>query len=56
MFPVLTVMYVRLAKREESEAISTFGDAYIKYMNEVPGFIPRFSRFFGQPNRRELPS
>src|SRR6516165_5979446 len=30
MFPVLTVMYVRLAKREEREAITAFGDAYVK--------------------------
>ena len=56
MFPVLTVMYVRLAKREERETINAFGDAYIKYMNEVPGFIPRISRFLGQPNRTGVSS
>ena len=56
MFPVLTVMYVRLAKREEREAITAFGDAYVKYMSEVPGFIPRISRFLGQPNRTGLSS
>jgi len=56
MFPVLTVMYVRLAKREERETITAFGDAYIKYMSEVPGFIPRISRFLGQPNRTGVSS
>ncbi len=48
MFPVLTVMYVRLARNEEQDARSEFGDAYAKYAAEVPGFIPRLSRIFGQ--------
>jgi len=48
MFPVLVVMYVRLARREESEAIAAFGDAYLRYMNAVPAFVPRFTRVFGR--------
>lgn len=40
MFPVLVFMYVRLAKTEEREALSEFGDAYKRYRHEVPGFIP----------------
>ena len=48
MFPVLTVMYVKLARDEEQDARSEFGDAYAKYAAEVPGFIPRFSRIFGK--------
>jgi len=56
MFPVLTVMYVRLAKSEEREAITAFGDAYGRYMAEVPGFIPRLSRVLTQPNRTGVPS
>lgn len=48
MFPVLTVMYVKLAKNEEREALAEFGDAYAKYMTEVPGFIPRLDRLFGR--------
>ena len=47
MFPVLTVMYVRLAQTEEQDAKATFGDAYDGYASEVPGFIPRLSRIFG---------
>ena len=42
MFPVLVVMYVRLAKSEEREAIAEFGDAYRNYANTVPGFVPAF--------------
>jgi protein-S-isoprenylcysteine O-methyltransferase Ste14 len=43
MFPVLVFMYVRLAKREEREALTEFGDAYRAYMREVPAFVPRLS-------------
>ncbi len=49
MFPVLTVMYVRLARAEERDAIAEFGDAYKQYMAEVPGFIPRIDRLLGGP-------
>ncbi|MDX8450681.1 methyltransferase family protein [Mesorhizobium captivum] len=48
MFPVLVVMYVRLARAEEREAIAEFGDAYRKYMAQVPGFIPRWNRLSGR--------
>jgi protein-S-isoprenylcysteine O-methyltransferase Ste14 len=47
MFPVLTVMYVKLAKSEEREAITEFGDTYTAYAANVPAFIPRLQRFFG---------
>jgi protein-S-isoprenylcysteine O-methyltransferase Ste14 len=47
MFPVLTVMYVKLAKTEEKDAVAEFGDEYRRYMYDVPGFIPRLSRLFG---------
>jgi protein-S-isoprenylcysteine O-methyltransferase Ste14 len=50
MFPVLTVMYVVLAKSEERDAIAEFGDAYRRYMAEVPGFIPRLGRLFTESN------
>jgi protein-S-isoprenylcysteine O-methyltransferase Ste14 len=32
--------YVRLARSEEREATATFGDAYRKYADRVPGFFP----------------
>jgi protein-S-isoprenylcysteine O-methyltransferase Ste14 len=41
MFPVLVAMYVRLAKSEEKVAVAEFGERYVAYMKEVPGFIPR---------------
>lgn len=44
MFPFLVVMYLQLARREESEAIAEFGEAYRDYMARVPGFLPRLSR------------
>ncbi|WP_064697803.1 methyltransferase family protein [Rhizobium aegyptiacum] len=47
MFPVLVFMYVRLARTEEKEAIASLGETYRSYMAEVPGFIPRWGRFFG---------
>ena len=43
-FPVLVVMYVRLARREEQEAMSQFGDAYLLYAKATPAFLPHLSR------------
>jgi protein-S-isoprenylcysteine O-methyltransferase Ste14 len=40
MFPVLVVMYVRLARREEEDALAQFGDEYRRYMEATPGWIP----------------
>ena len=54
MFPVLTFMYVKLAKTEERDSIAGFGSAYTKYANEVPGFIPKLSRIFGQSSPGRL--
>ena len=48
MFPVLVFMYARLARVEERESLATFGDAYRQYMADVPGFMPRLDRLFGQ--------
>ncbi len=43
MFPVLVVMYVRLARREEREALAGFGDEYASYAATTPAFLPRVS-------------
>jgi protein-S-isoprenylcysteine O-methyltransferase Ste14 len=48
MFPVLVLMYVRLARTEEREALAEFGGAYRAYMAAVPGFIPRFGSSGGE--------
>ena len=41
MFPILVTMYVRLAHREEREALAEFGEQYARYMRAVPAFVPR---------------
>lgn len=41
MFPVLIWMYARLARSEERSAMAEFGDAYRRYSEAVPAFIPR---------------
>ncbi len=40
MFPVLVFMYVRLARKEEREVRKGFGEAYEKYMQVTPAFLP----------------
>jgi protein-S-isoprenylcysteine O-methyltransferase Ste14 len=47
MFPVLVVMYVRLAQREEREALSAFGEAYARYAARTPAWWPNLLR--GKP-------
>lgn len=41
MFPILVVMYMRLALREEREMVATVGSAYIHYAAQTPRFLPR---------------
>ncbi|HXH13331.1 MAG TPA: isoprenylcysteine carboxylmethyltransferase family protein [Alphaproteobacteria bacterium] len=41
MFPVLVVMYVRLARREEREVLAEFGETYARYAASTPAFLPR---------------
>ena len=44
MFPVLVVMYWRLAVAEERDTLADFGDASRAYMRKTPAFIPRLGR------------
>jgi protein-S-isoprenylcysteine O-methyltransferase Ste14 len=44
MFPVLVWTYVRLARREEREALVRFGEAYTRYAAVTPGFLPHLRR------------
>jgi len=44
MFPVLVVVYSRLARREEREAFARFGELYTLYARKVPRFIPRIGQ------------
>jgi methanethiol S-methyltransferase len=43
MFPILVLMYVRLGRREEREALAEFGDVYATYATGTPAFIPQLS-------------
>jgi protein-S-isoprenylcysteine O-methyltransferase Ste14 len=43
MFPVLVIMYARLARREEMEALKEFGEEYARYAKDVPAFVPRLA-------------
>lgn len=45
MFPILVLMYVRLARHEERDARAEFGDAYARYETNTPAFFPNL-----QPN------
>jgi len=40
MFPILVVVYARLARREEQQALTEFGDEYRRYQREVPTWLP----------------
>ncbi|HJW11564.1 MAG TPA: isoprenylcysteine carboxylmethyltransferase family protein [Albitalea sp.] len=43
MFPILCVMYVRLAHNEERSAQSMFGDEWARYAARTPRWIPHWS-------------
>lgn len=49
MFPILVVMYRRLAKREEAEVRDQFGAEYEAYAKDTPAFFPRLG--FGRPHQ-----
>jgi len=44
MFPVLVVMYVRLAHKEEAEVRRQHGADYDRYAQRTPAFLPRLRK------------
>ena len=42
MFPILLVVYVRLARREERDSAARFGEAWTRYVQATPAFMPRW--------------
>ncbi len=44
MFPILVVVYVRLARREESIALAEFGDEYRRYQERTPAWVPKWTK------------
>jgi protein-S-isoprenylcysteine O-methyltransferase Ste14 len=55
MFPILVVIYVRLAKREERIAIDEFGDVYRRYMEATPAWIPKYGKSQSRPVEERSP-
>jgi protein-S-isoprenylcysteine O-methyltransferase Ste14 len=43
MFPILVLVYVKLANREEREVSAEVGDAYLRYALLTPALIPRWT-------------
>jgi protein-S-isoprenylcysteine O-methyltransferase Ste14 len=41
MFPILVIVYVKLAHREEREVREELGAVWDEYAARTPGFIPR---------------
>lgn len=44
LFPILLVTYVRLAHREEQQALETFADTYRDYMRATPAWWPNWTK------------
>jgi hypothetical protein len=40
----LVLMYARLARSEERDALKEFGEQYVRYAQTTPAFIPRLRR------------
>jgi len=56
MFPILLIMYLKLAKTEERESLKIFGNKYKEYMKKTPAFIPNHLKKGGsnKVNRLDL--
>lgn len=44
MWPVLVLMYYRLARREEREVLEAYGERYVEYERQTPMFLPSIRR------------
>ena len=55
MFPILVLMYGRLAKTEERDMLVQFGDEYRRYMAAVPGFFPKLGSAGKEPGAMRRP-
>lgn len=54
MFPVLVWMYARLARREEDDSRARFGDAWDRYVTQVPAFIPGWLGWSRRSDKQSL--
>lgn len=53
LWPVIAILYYRLAKKEEKESQEIFGEEYRRYKYSVPMFIPRIQVFSYFRNQKE---
>ncbi len=44
MFPILVAVYARLARSEEREVATQFGEQWATYAARTPAFLPRLGR------------
>jgi protein-S-isoprenylcysteine O-methyltransferase Ste14 len=40
MYPILLILYYKLARKEEKQILKEYGDAYLKYKESTPMFFP----------------
>jgi len=52
MFPILLVVYIRLARQEENLIREEFGKAYDDYAQNVPAFLPRMTKHVNSNRKR----
>ncbi|MHC1697925.1 MAG: isoprenylcysteine carboxylmethyltransferase family protein [Geobacteraceae bacterium] len=45
LYPIIILVYVLLARSEESRMLAQFGEEYRIYRHRVPGFIPRWGQW-----------
>lgn len=45
LFPVIVLVYYKLARSEEKKVLEEFGDEYRVYMQRLPMFIPRWGEW-----------
>tara|TARA_B100000965_G_scaffold393585_1_gene404681 strand:- start:2383 stop:3081 length:699 start_codon:yes stop_codon:yes gene_type:complete len=50
LWPFVIAMYIRLAKREEQDALEQFPVEYADYMERTPRFFPRWSTHSAPPS------
>ena len=49
IFPILVMMYVKLARREEREVLAEFGEEYRQYAVRTPAFFPKIEPLIHKP-------
>ena len=49
LFPILLATYIRLARREERQALEAFGEEYRDYLLRTPGWCPKWRKHPAKP-------